>query len=117
MERRYERSQIPLSFWFIRCIQSRVVRAIANSVRQPNRIEDAGGTILGYQPQTKVTGAPFSAIEESVYSQKQPDRTYVDRSLVTTHIYRDSQGRTRAERYEVSQISNALAKGSSTTAY
>ena len=61
-------------------------------------------TILGNQSWTAVTGAPYSAIEESLYSQKQPDETYDDRSMITTHLYRDGQGRTRAERYETSYI-------------
>jgi hypothetical protein len=55
-------------------------------------------TILGNLAQTNVTGAPYSAIEKSMYSQKQPDGTYQDRTLTVTDIYRDSYGRTRAER-------------------
>ena len=55
-------------------------------------------TILSNQSDTDVTGAPFSAVEESKYSQRQPDGSLVDRSSITTHIYRDGQGRTRAER-------------------
>ena len=55
-------------------------------------------TIHGNLSETSVTGAPYSAIEESMYSQKEPDGTYVDKSLEVTHIYRDWEGRTRAER-------------------
>jgi len=61
-------------------------------------------TIYGYQSQSEVAGAPYSAVEESMYFQRQPDGTYEDRSLNTTYIYRDSQGRTRAERYVTSEI-------------
>jgi hypothetical protein len=64
-------------------------------------------TIFGNQSASGVSGAPYSAIEESLYSQKQPDGTYEDRSLVTSHIYRDSQGRTRAERYMTSYLPGA----------
>jgi hypothetical protein len=64
-------------------------------------------TIYGNKSQAPVTGAPYSAIEESLYSQEQPDGTYEDRSSVTTHIYRDSQGRTRAERYVTSYLPGA----------
>jgi hypothetical protein len=64
-------------------------------------------TIFGNQSASAVPGAPYSAIEESLYSQKQPDGTYENRSLVTTHIYRDSQGKTRAERYMTSYLPGA----------
>lgn len=64
-------------------------------------------TIFGNQSQAAVTGAPYSAIEERLYSQKQRDGAYEDRSLITTHIYRDWQGRTRAERYETSYLPGA----------
>ena len=55
-------------------------------------------TIRGNLAQTDVTGAPYSAFEKWMYSQKQPDGTYQDRTLTVTHTYRDSYGRTRAER-------------------
>lgn len=61
-------------------------------------------TISGNQSDTDVPGAPYSAIEESRYSQRQPDGSLQDRSADTTHIYRDSQGRTRAERYSTSYL-------------
>jgi hypothetical protein len=61
-------------------------------------------TILGNQSDADVTGAPFSAVEESMYSHRQDDGTLEKRSSVTTHFYRDGQGRTRAERYEASYI-------------
>jgi hypothetical protein len=64
-------------------------------------------TILGNHSENVVTGALFSAIEESLYSQKQPDGGYQDRSSLTTHISRDSEGRTRAERYITSHLSGA----------
>jgi hypothetical protein len=55
-------------------------------------------TIFGNLAQTDVTGAPYSTIEKPMYSQEQPDGTYQDRTLTVTHMYRDSYGRTRAER-------------------
>jgi hypothetical protein len=61
-------------------------------------------TILGNQSETDVPGAPFSAIEESKYSQRQPDGSLDDRSSDSTHIYRDGQGRTRADRYSTSYL-------------
>ena len=59
-------------------------------------------TIRSNLSETDVTGAPYSAIEENMYSKKKDDGTYADTTLTTTHIYRDSQGRTRAERYVTS---------------
>lgn len=59
-------------------------------------------TILGNQSDTNVIDAPFSAVEESMYSHRQSDYTLDNRSSVTTHFYRDGQGRTRAERYDTS---------------
>ena len=73
----------------------------------PVETELQGVTIFGNQSPVAVTGTPYSAIEESLYSQGQPDGTYEDRSLVTTHIYRDGQGRTRAERYVTSYLPGA----------
>jgi hypothetical protein len=64
-------------------------------------------TILGNRFQPDVIGAPFSAIEESLYSRKQSDGSYEDRSSITTHFYRDNQGRTRAERYVTSYLPGA----------
>ena len=61
-------------------------------------------TISANQSDADVTGAPYSAIEESRYSQRQPDGSLEDRSSFTTHIYRDSQGRTRAERCTTSYL-------------
>ena len=51
-------------------------------------------TISGNQSDTEVTGVPYSATEESRYSQRQPDGSLEDRSSFTTHIYRDGKGRT-----------------------
>jgi hypothetical protein len=73
----------------------------------PAQSEPRDITIFGEQSPIPVTRAPYSAIEESLYSQKQPDGTYEDRSEVTTHIYRDSQRRTRAERYVTSMLPGA----------
>jgi len=61
-------------------------------------------TILGNQSDADVIGVPYSAIEESRYSHRQPDGSLEDRSAYTTHIYRDSQGRIRAERYTTSYL-------------
>ena len=54
-------------------------------------------TIRGNLAQTDVAGAPYSAIEDSMYSQKQPDGTYNDVTRTVIHTHRDSYGRTRAE--------------------
>jgi hypothetical protein len=70
----------------------------------PSGSEIQSITILGNQSDADVTGAPFSAVEESMYSHRQDDGTLENRSSVTTHFYRDGQGRTRAERYEASYI-------------
>jgi hypothetical protein len=70
----------------------------------PVQTELQAVTIFGNQSLVAVTGAPYSAIEERLYSQRQSDGTYEDRSLITTHIYRDWQGRTRAERYVTSYL-------------
>ena len=70
----------------------------------PVQTELQAVTIFGNQSPVAVTGAPYSAIEESLYSQGQPDGTHEDCSLITTHIYRDWQGRTRAERYVTSYL-------------
>lgn len=64
-------------------------------------------TIFGNQSPVAVPGAPYSAIEENLYSQGRSDGTHEDRFLVTTHIYRDWQGRTRAERYVTSYLPGA----------
>jgi hypothetical protein len=61
-------------------------------------------TVLGNQSDSDVTGAPFSAVEESMYSHRRSDQTLEHRSSETTHFYRDGQGRTRAERYEASYV-------------
>jgi hypothetical protein len=71
---------------------------------KPSGSEIQSITILGNQSDTDVTGAPFSAVEESMYSHRLDDGTLERRSSVTTHFYRDGQGRTRAERYEASYI-------------
>jgi hypothetical protein len=70
----------------------------------PVQTELQAVTIFGNQSSVAVTGAPYSAIEESLYSQRQSDGTYEDRTLFATHIYRDLQGRTRAERYVTSYL-------------
>jgi hypothetical protein len=54
-------------------------------------------TMRGNLAQSAVTGAPFSAIEDSLYSQRQSDGTFKDKTRTVTRIYRDSYGRTRAE--------------------
>jgi len=59
-------------------------------------------TIRSNLSERDVTDAPYSAIEENMYSKKKDDGTYADTTLTSTHIYRDSQGRTRAERYVTS---------------
>ena len=64
---------------------------------QPVESREQSVTIFGNLSETDVTGAPFSAIEESRYSQKQPDGAYLDRTLYTTHIYRDSHCSTFAQ--------------------
>jgi hypothetical protein len=63
-------------------------------------------TIFGNLSEIDVAGAAYSAIEEKMYSKKQPDGRYLDTTLTATHIYRDSQGRTRAERYMTSYRGN-----------
>jgi|HubBroStandDraft_6_1064221.scaffolds.fasta_scaffold194715_2 hypothetical protein len=73
----------------------------------PVQAELQAVSIFGNQSHVAVTGAPYSAIEERLYSQRQPGGTYEDRSLITTHIYRDWQGRTRAERYVTSYLPGA----------
>lgn len=82
---------------FTLCSQS-VHRQLPPPAVQPVESGIQFVTILGNLAQTDVTGAPYSAIEKSMYSQKQPDGTYQDRTLTVTDIYRDSYGRTRAER-------------------
>lgn len=61
-------------------------------------------TIFGNLAETYVTGSPYSAIEESIYSSKDPDGTYANRTRTVTHIYRDWDGRTRAERFVTSYL-------------
>jgi hypothetical protein len=65
-------------------------------------------TILGNESGTLGLGAggihPFSAIEESTYSHKPDEHTLEPRSKLTTYIYLDRYGRTRAERHVTSYI-------------
>jgi len=65
-------------------------------------------TILGNESGTLGLGTggirPFSAIEESTYSHKLDDHTIEPRSKLTTYIYLDRYGRTRAERHVTSYI-------------
>jgi hypothetical protein len=63
-------------------------------------------TILGNESQTLGHQAggihPFSAVEESTYSHKPDGHTLEGRSKLTTYIYLDRWGRTRAERHVTS---------------
>jgi hypothetical protein len=68
----------------------------------PSKSRIQAVTIVSNLSETDVTRNPYSAIEESMYSQKQPDGTYVNKTLTVTHIYRDSDGRMRADRYVTS---------------
>ncbi len=99
--------KISLAFCFFVLFSGMATAQLPAPSINPVQTELQTVTVLGYQSQTDVIGAPYSAIEESLYSQRQPDGTYDDRSSVTTHIYRDGQGRTRAERYVTSYLSGA----------
>jgi len=76
----------------------------------PVETEVQSTTIQGNLATTPEPGAPFSAVEESVYAQRQPDGSYENRSSITTYFYRDAQGRTRAERYETSFLGSDAGK-------
>jgi hypothetical protein len=56
-------------------------------------------TTFGDESTTDISGAPYSAIEIRTYAQTQADGTREVRTMYETHIYLDSQGRTRAVRY------------------
>jgi hypothetical protein len=92
-----------LIVFMIACVPAAFSQIPALLIR-PSGSEIQSITILGNQSDADVTGAPFSAVEESMYSHRQDDGTLENRSSVTTHFYRDGQGRTRAERYEASYI-------------
>lgn len=46
-----------------------------------------------------VTGAPYSATEETETSQTLADGTHIERKWQSARVYRDSQGRTRRDMY------------------
>jgi len=52
----------------------------------------------GNEFEISVPGKPFSAVEERVTSFRTADSKLKERSFSITHIYRDSQGRLRADR-------------------
>jgi hypothetical protein len=56
--------------------------------------------VRGLEPVPRVvTGQPFSAITETENLQTLADGTHIRRKMADTKTYRDSQGRTRMERY------------------
>lgn len=59
---------------------------------------DSGPKLLG--PTGPVIGEPYTAATESRVSQTLADGTHVDRKISSTRDYRDSEGRTRSDRYE-----------------
>lgn len=56
-------------------------------------------TLASEHERYPITGQPYSATTESESVQTLADGTHVDRKMSTTRTYRDSQGRTRLERY------------------
>jgi hypothetical protein len=53
-----------------------------------------------------VTGMPYSAVTEAETLQTLSDGTHIDHKMERTKTYRDSQGRTRMERYLPTGLSN-----------
>ena len=100
--RGFDRASIGVSLLFLLSCTGRAQPPSLSVVASESRVQAV--TILGNQSDARVTGAPYSAIEESVYSHRKPDGSLEDRSAITTRIYRDSQGRTRAERHVTSYI-------------
>jgi hypothetical protein len=73
---------------------------------QPAESAHQSVTIRGNLADSDVVSAPFSAVEESTYSQEQSDGTYRDKTRTVTRIARDSYGRTRAEKSSTSYLSD-----------
>jgi hypothetical protein len=92
------RGKSSLAFGFLVATCAVVSAQLPEVNLQPVRTAVQGETFLGNQSDTDVPGAPFSAIEESLYCEKQADGSCKGLSSITTHFYRDAQGRTRAER-------------------
>ena len=87
-----------LAFGFLVVAGTVVFAQLPDVTIQPIQLAVQAETFLGNQSETDVTGAPFSAIEESLYCEKQTNGSCKGLSSVTTHFFRDAQGRTRSER-------------------
>lgn len=62
--------------------------------------EGVSGTVEScIQLGRSVTGAPYSATEETETSQTLADGTHIERKWQSARVYRDSQGRTRRDMY------------------
>lgn len=92
------RGKSSLAFGFLVAACAVVSAQLPDVNLQPVRSTAQAETFLGNQSEKDVAGAPFSAIEESLYCEKQPDGSCKGLSSISTHFYRDAQGRTRAER-------------------